>query len=80
MYVYLRSAWIWNDAGIGNVYPKFKLPLSSKFCGNFQKIYIMQYFCCHMEKRLALILDFWWKMIYFLLEFVEKLGLPTLIL
>ena len=23
--------WVWNDAGIGNVYPKFKPPSGSKF-------------------------------------------------
>ena len=27
-YVYLFEEWVWKDAGIGNVYPKFKPPSS----------------------------------------------------
>ena len=45
--------------GIGNVYPKFKPPTSSKKIVNFKEENIRQYLQRCMEKCLALILDFW---------------------
>ena len=57
--MHIRGVGIWNDAGISNVYPKFKPPPSSKkkFV-NFKKENIRHYLHRCMEKRVVLILAF----------------------